>query len=279
MFNLLVKFGGWADTHDTIPRDRVFEATSDNLLERFSPNGAIDFQAVAQLPCLFLAESDRREAPQIARIGAIHRATIQGGRVVLNYAFDTHFPQITNAHLETIGTQLHIPDRFHFRHTHWAIKDVDLFKIILRNLPQRTRPQVFRIADPEAINPRLVSAMMPFAAPFDAAYATLQQVAEEFDLTCRRADDIWINPEIIQDVVHLIDTSRVVICDCTDRNPNVFYEAGIAHTLGREVIFITQNRGDIPFDLQHLRYIRYLNNDQGRAELANQLRKKLRNLL
>jgi hypothetical protein len=47
--------------------------------------------------------------------------------------------------------------------------------------------------------------------------------------------------------------SRVVICDCTGRNPNVFYEIGIAHTLGREVILITQNPEDIPFDLRHLR--------------------------
>ena len=46
----------------------------------------------------------------------------------------------------------------------------------------------------------------------------------------------------------------------TGRFPNVFYEARIAHTLGREVILITQNENDIPFDLRHLRYVRYLNN-------------------
>jgi hypothetical protein len=27
----------------------------------------------------------------------------------------------------------------------------------------------------------------------------------------------------------LIDRSRIVVCDCTERNPNVFYETGIAH--------------------------------------------------
>src|SRR6266700_3613748 len=44
----------------------------------------------------------------------------------------------------------------------------------------------------------------------------------------------------------LIDRSRVVICDCTKRNPNVFYEIGIAYTLGRDVILITQNDADVP---------------------------------
>lgn len=73
-------------------------------------------------------------------------------------------------------------------------------------------------------------------------------------------------------MVSLIDRSRVVVCDCTGRNPNVFYEAGIAHTLGREVILVTQADHDIPFDRRHLRYVRYLNNGEGRAALAATLK-------
>jgi len=98
-------------------------------------------------------------------------------------------------------------------------------------------------------------------------------------LRCRRADDIWENPAIIQDVVSLIDRSRVVVCDCTGRNPNVFYEAGIAHTLGREVILITQNAQDIPFDLRHLRYIPYLNNAEGRGALTAALQDRMQTIL
>jgi hypothetical protein len=277
MFNLLVKAGGWTDIHDTILRERVFEHTSNDLVARFSPNDQIDFQALSRFPCLFLDETDRRET-QVAQVGVIHRAAVQGRDVVLDLAFDPGIPRMTNAQLEAIATQLQM-DAWEFHRQHWAIKDVDLYKVILRNLPRRRQPQVFRIVDPEAINATLISAMMPFAANFNAVYGTIQQVATELNLTCRRADDIWLHPQVIQDVVHLIDTSHVVICDCTDRNPNVFYEAGIAHTLGREVILITQNRQDIPFDLQHLRYIRYFNNEQGLAELAVQLRAKLEDLV
>jgi len=78
---------------------------------------------------------------------------------------------------------------------------------------------------------------------------------------------------------HLIDRSRVVICDCTGRNPNVFYEVGIAHTLGREVVLITQNAADIPFDLRHLRYVPYLNNTEGRQALAAALEMRLTSLI
>jgi hypothetical protein len=88
---------------------------------------------------------------------------------------------------------------------------------------------------------------MPFDAGYTAVYDSIKAAAEKVRLRCRRADDIWENPAIIQDIVSLIDRSRVVICDCTGRNPNVFYEIGIAHTLGREVILNYAEPGGYPF--------------------------------
>jgi hypothetical protein len=134
---------------------------------------------------------------------------------------------------------------------------------------------VFQIAETENIEPLLVSAMMPFHSSFEPVYATLQSAAASAGLRCRRADDIWENPAVIQDVVSLIDRSRIVICDCSGRNPNVFYEVGIAHTLGRDVILITQAAADIPFDLRHLRFVEYLNNGEGRETLKARLAPRL----
>lgn len=31
------------------------------------------------------------------------------------------------------------------------------------------------------------------------------------------------------------------MADCTEKNPNVFYEIGIAHTVGKKVMFITRS--------------------------------------
>ena len=121
--------------------------------------------------------------------------------------------------------------------------------------------------------------MMPFDAAFTSVYDSLKATVESVGRRCRRADEIWENPAIIQDIVSLIDRSRVVVCDLTGRNPNVFYEIGIAHTLGREVIWITQNEADIPFDLRHLRYVRYLNNAEGRAALSTALAARLTAIL
>jgi hypothetical protein len=66
-----------------------------------------------------------------------------------------------------------------------------------------------------------------------------------------------------------------VICDCTGRNSNVFYEIGIAHTLGREVILITQSAADIPFDLRHLRYVLYSDTKAGLLVLQTQLQARI----
>ena len=68
----------------------------------------------------------------------------------------------------------------------------------------------------------------------------------------------------------------MIICDLSGKNANVFYETGIAHTLGKEVILITQHDGDVPFDLRSLRYISYLNNGEGRKDLASKIVARLR---
>ena len=137
---------------------------------------------------------------------------------------------------------------------------------------------MFSISKNEAIERTLVSVIMPFDAAFSPVYETLKGAATEVGLVCRRADEIWENPAIIQDIVNLIDRSFVVVCDCTGRNANVFYEIGIAHTLGHEVVLITQNGADVPFDLRHLRYIGYLNNDEGRQTLKIELSKRFKYL-
>lgn len=160
------------------------------------------------------------------------------------------------------------------------MKDVDLYRFLLRNVrPRRQYPTVFQISEHEDIEPTLASAMMPFDAAFNVVYDSIRQAVHNVGLQCMRADDIWEHEAIIQDVVSLIDRSRIVICDCTGRNPNVFYEAGIAHTLGRNVILITQNENDIPFDLRHLRHAQYLNNSEGRAALTEALQSRMQTIL
>jgi hypothetical protein len=278
MYNLLVKYAGWSGQRDRMGADRMFEHTEPSVKERYYVGGQANYASLVGLPTLFLAESDECPDEQIVRLGSITHVRSAGRELSIEYVYDPPISGLTNATLRELADELQIDD-WEFSRTHWAVKDVDLCRVLLREVqPRPRRPRVFSIADPEKIEPTLVAVMMPFQASFDQVYNSIQQAAEGSGLRCRRADEIWENPAIIQDIVSLIDRAQVVVCDCTGRNPNVFYEIGIAHALGREVILITQVESDVPFDLRHLRFVQYLNNGEGLEALRQRLAPRLADL-
>ena len=69
-----------------------------------------------------------------------------------------------------------------------------------------------------------------------------------------KADDIFVpGNNVIENIWRLINRSALLLADVRGKNPNVFYELRIDHTVGRDVILITQNKDDVPFDIQNLR--------------------------
>lgn len=277
MFNLLMFHADWQSGRATVSSDRIFEYTDDETIDQFRQNGRPLLDRLKKLPCLFCEEGINHE---VAHVGQINRARLAGRNIELELSFDADVPPLTNEMIYANRMYLSMPHASEFSRNHWAVKDVDLYRFLLRKVrPRRQRPTVFQISEHEKIEANLASAMMPFDASFNAVYDCIRRATEGVGLRCNRADDIWENPAIIQDVVSLIDRSRIVICDCSGRNPNVFYEAGIAHTLGREVILITQSEHDVPFDLRHLRYIRYHNNGEGLAALNQALQGRMQTIL
>ena len=280
MFNLLMAGNRWAPSRDSFGRGRTFEYTDEQIVTRFKPNNTLDTLAVERLPSIFAAETSSDNSQMPARIGTLTRiqATRPGGDYQLEYAFDPDIPPIPNAKLVELATDLGI-EQAEFTRTHWAIKDADLFKVLLKaGLGQRTKPKVFNLTD-GPVEEDLVGVMMPFDAKFGLVYAALQQAAAAVGMRCQRADDIWEHDHIVQDVVSLIGKAKVVICDLSGRNANVFYETGIAHTLGRDVILIAQTAADVPFDVASIRHIRYLPNAEGYAKLVTEVTNRLKTLL
>lgn len=83
-------------------------------------------------------------------------------------------------------------------------------------------PMVFSVpAEKPDVN--LVSAMMSFDPVLQPVYQVIKSAAEAVGFTCKRADDIWEDSTVIQDVFSLIFRSYVVVCDFSGRNANVFY--------------------------------------------------------
>lgn len=83
----------------------------------------------------------------------------------------------------------------------------------------------------------------------------------------------------MDDVVKLLWRARLVVTDYTGHNANVFYETGIAHTLGRQCIPLAQSVSEIPFDLKHIRTLPYENSESGLKRLEFELSERLRKLM
>lgn len=275
MFNLLVKGMPWANGNATFGSDRVISYTDEPLKLRFTNNGVLDFDALMKLPSLFVEETNFQEEQQLAKVGRVTHVRQNRTEVIIQYSFDTDCAPIPQEELIRLKDALHLyfPRRGfdELSTTHWAVKDVDLFRVLYNSMSISTRtPKVFSVPTHQVVNKNLVSVMMPFAG-FSPVYEAIQSAVKAANMECLRADELWEHSTIIQDIVSIIDRAAIVICDCTNKNANVFYEAGIAHALGKEVILITQSQGDVPFDLQQHRYIHYLGNAEGLAGLTRDL--------
>lgn len=138
-------------------------------------------------------------------------------------------------------------------------------------------PHVFDIPEADVEND-LVAIMMPFSAEFDQVYKAIEKACLRWGLRCIRADNIWEDSTIIQDIFNLLFRAQVIIVDFSGKNPNVMYETGIAHTLGKQVVPISQSYDDVPFDIQHHRILKYLPNTEGLKTLEKKLADKLHQL-
>ena len=297
MYNFIVTAtkGKWDKSPATLIRSRMFEYTSNDIKARFAKLGKIEIDEMTKLPCLFAYEEGVAKYAQIGRITEF-RERFQEVRI--KFELDQFLPKIEIDELKKLEWELDIGD-WEFSRTHWALKDIDLlqvlsvasviteqsrensyfknYHIVEENTNTIVRPKVFRIPKSE-VEADLVSVMRPFDSSFNNVQTTLKKACNSLKLSCYDANEIWKESEILQEVFSLIYRSKVVICDFSNRNSNVFYEAGIAHTLGRDVIPIVQNPEDIPFDLRHHRYIKYLNNSEGLNKLKIEVVKRLKTL-
>ena len=301
MYHLVV--AGNPETYDGEPvilerRRALQEFTDATLSERYGQLTDASIADLKRFPALFAHEHANRKD---ARLGWITKIQVRPDEARFSYIFDDSFPPISWEQVKALEWDLAI-DNFELNRTHWALKDVELFDVLLENdqLPEdrllpvppegplrrymqparasiEVAPTAFRIPE-EPKDPRLVSVMMPFEAALDPVYTTIGKVCRELDLNCGRADDIFDHSEVIQDVFSLIYRSAVVICDFSGSNPNVYYEAGIAHTLGQPVVPLTQVQEHVTFDLRHHRFIQYLNNTEGLQALKPKLERRLRRL-
>jgi hypothetical protein len=100
--------------------------------------------------------------------------------------------------------------------------------------------------------------MMPFGEWYDIYYKEIYVPAiKEAGFEPVRADEIFSSGSVVEQVWEQVDKAKVLLADLTGKNPNVFYELGLAHADRKPVVFTSGVLEDVPFDLRHLRVIVY----------------------
>src|SRR5215212_8595936 len=101
--------------------------------------------------------------------------------------------------------------------------------------------------------------IMPFTPELHYFYLYLRHhLQTKHNLVCERADSDVLTVPLLDKIKDYISRADIIIADCSGRNPNVFYELGIAHTLNKDVILITHDPvSEAPSDIRHYEFIHY----------------------
>lgn len=119
-----------------------------------------------------------------------------------------------------------------------------------------------------------VFVLMPFDEQFNDIYKFgIKGAVEDVGAYAERLDEQIFVEGMLDRIFNQISKADVIVADMTGRNPNVFYEVGYAHALGKIVLLLTKNAEDIPFDFKHRQYTVYGGSiDVLKRELSERLR-------
>lgn len=126
------------------------------------------------------------------------------------------------------------------------------------------------------VEEKLVLCLMPFNNKYNSLYGTIKNSCSHNGFLCRRTDEekIETNTNLRKFIVGMIIRAQVVVAVLDGRNPNVLYEVGIAHAIGKLVILVVKRdkSNDLPENLKGNRLLLYKNEE----DLFEQLSKTLK---
>ncbi len=107
----------------------------------------------------------------------------------------------------------------------------------------------------------LAFVLTPFHSDFSHTYEIINEACNMAKMRSMKGDEEFVPKDVLQHIVRCIVKSRIVIANLNGRNPNVFYELGIAHTLNKPTILVAHISTEVPFDLKN-QYLVLYNNDK-----------------
>lgn len=126
------------------------------------------------------------------------------------------------------------------------------------------------------VDSELVIVLTPFNKRFEESFNTIAEACREVGFRCLRGDEEQVRGDLLPHILRLIVKARVIIANIDGRNPNVFYELGIAHALEKVTILVTKSIKSAPFDLQAKKLVVYKDMDELRLVLQKELARSLK---
>lgn len=123
------------------------------------------------------------------------------------------------------------------------------------------------------IDKKSVFFLTPFIESEIPVFKEVKDICQNVGLKCSRGDEEFIKGDILPHILKKISQARLVIANIDGRNPNVYYELGIAHALDKPTILLTKSLSDTPFDLQSKNIIQYGNFNELEQKLTLALTK------
>jgi hypothetical protein len=125
--------------------------------------------------------------------------------------------------------------------------------------------------DDLTVDPKLGVVLTPFADEERGTFDAIQRACSRRGYRCIRGDEEYTPGDILSHVLRLIVKARVVIANVGTRNPNVFYELGFAHAMGKQTILVSRSIERVPFDVRALRILIWSDYDQLQTDVGEML--------
>ena len=117
--------------------------------------------------------------------------------------------------------------------------------------------------------------LMPFNNKYKSLYSTIRHASTFCGYECKRTDDEKLenNVNLRRYIITQIIQAQLIVAVLDGRNPNVMYEIGISHAIGKLVLLLVkrEKKSDLPENLNGNRLLIYNSED----ELFNLLTKTL----
>lgn len=122
-----------------------------------------------------------------------------------------------------------------------------------------------------AVDGNLAFVLTPFHKKYEGRYHAIKEVCSSLGFECKRGDEEFVEGLLLPHIIKLLLKAAVVIANIDGRNPNVFYELGIAHAIGKKTILVSSEIDQLPFDIRAKKVVISRKTLELQEKLSNEL--------